>query len=118
MDIDQINEGIRELVTKEIINCIQETELQLSCRPACLDRCRPETLTEIESLDDYDWDFRAINLRKMVMEFIKERDGRIDFKDESDWLKAWAKEFEMYAKRCKKQATKLEMQAKATPARQ
>lgn len=113
MHFDDITNSIAKLISDEVVNFQKNTELILSCRPPCLDRSPPQYLdTEMEEMEGVkvpDIEFRCINLRKIVMAFLDERQGSVcPTKEEVDWHKAWAKEFEMYAKKLRKQAEDLD----------
>lgn len=114
MDYDKICDGIRELIIKEVKNSLKETELLLSYRPHCMDRVSTQFLTEdCEHDAEIDIVPRCIDLRKVVMDFLDERDGCFSCEDDSQVLKEWAKEFEMYAKKFRKQAEILDAQIEA-----
>lgn len=100
---DDLLEAIDFLITKERDSIVKSIEIQLSCCPPFMDKI---------TTDDGDIEFDKLNLRKIVKEFILERDGTIDIEDEIGWLNEWAKEFDSYSKKMKRKAAILSKQLK------
>lgn len=101
--IEDIQEVIEDAMVKELEKGIDSVEVKLSCHPPYMDRLSSES-DEIR--------FDDINLRKIVKDYISDRDGTIELKDEIQWLNEWAREFDYYSKKMIRKAIDLSKRLK------